>query len=279
MISARPTLDAWINEEHLGDERLASYRSRFEQHPLRLLVIDNLLREQPAARLSAALLDDSEYQPTFAICETPAAPQEGANGSNAGLHRKVDPQQWDATSDAQRFYRYRIIKGARPERRFSAGIMSYLRFRSDFAGPHFTALFEAMTGLPLGGAIFDVHRMEAGDYLRRHTDDSQGRQIAFVFYLTPGWHAGLGGTLGLSDPDGNVVSVPAIYNRLVIFDVKAGTEHEVVPVSEDAGAKARVSIGGWVLQRPDAAKAEAGDGSPAPSLHLFPDSEPSGTTR
>lgn len=256
MIPARPTLEAWINEEHLGDERLASYRARFEQNPLRLLVIDNVLREQAALRLSSALLDDSEYQSTFGIWQDPPAPVAGAKPGTPERHCKVDRQQWEATRDDQRFYRYRIIKGARPERRFSAEIMSYLRFRSDFAGPHFTAWFEAVTGLPLGGAMFDVHRMESGDYLRRHTDDSKGRQIAFVLYLTPGWHAGLGGTLSLNDPDGNRVTVPAIYNRLVIFDVKSGTEHEVAPVSVDAGEQARVSIGGWVLQRPDTAETQ-----------------------
>jgi Rps23 Pro-64 3,4-dihydroxylase Tpa1-like proline 4-hydroxylase len=39
--------------------------------------------------------------------------------------------------------------------------------------------------------------------------------------------------------------VDAKYNSLVAFDTRAGTTHRVVPISEAAGTRKRLTIGGW----------------------------------
>ncbi len=193
MNTARPTLEAWINEEQLVDERLATYRSRFELHPLQLLVIDNVLCEQTASGPSATLLYNSEYQSTIAICRSPHPYVEIGKPHSTERHCDLDRDTWDATCDELRFYLYGIIKGARPACHFSTGNISYL--------------------------------------------------------------------------------------RLVISDFKSDTEHKVAPVSVDAGQKARVSIGDWVLQRTAAPKKEWDARFPELSLRLWSNTNVAGRTQ
>lgn len=43
-------------------------------------------------------------------------------------------------------------------------------------------------------------------------------------------------------------TVEAQYNSLVAFDTRAGTSHYVVPISDAARTRRRLTIGGWYHQ-------------------------------
>jgi Rps23 Pro-64 3,4-dihydroxylase Tpa1-like proline 4-hydroxylase len=123
-----------------------------------------------------------------------------------------------------------------------------LQFRQAFRDRRFTALFEALCGVPLGSSKFSVHAMRHGDFLHAHTDAVEDRRVAFVLYLSQDWQPRFGGCLHVVEPGGAVLRIEAEYNSLVIFDVTARTEHLVGPIEAVAGETARLSLGGWISQ-------------------------------
>lgn len=71
------------------------------------------------------------------------------------------------------------------------------------------------------------------DRLLCHDDKCEDRHIAFVLYLTEDWTQEDGGNLELFDSDENgdpflpVVTIPATFNTLVLFEVSAKSYHQV----------------------------------------------------
>ena len=90
-------------------------------------------------------------------------------------------------------------------------------------------------------------RYRPGHFLTEHDDDVAGetRLFAYVFNLTPTWHADWGGLLTFFRKDGHVQEAytPA-WNALNVFPV--GQPHAVSFVAPFAGAF-RYSITGWFL--------------------------------
>jgi hypothetical protein len=50
----------------------------------------------------------------------------------------------------------------------------------------------------------------------------------------------------LADSQGNVTTVTPRFNSLLLFDVRAGSTHQVLPVGSAANGEARLTIGGWL---------------------------------
>ncbi|XP_037527882.1 prolyl 3-hydroxylase OGFOD1 isoform X2 [Rhipicephalus sanguineus] len=117
-----------------------------------------------------------------------------------------------------------------------------------------------VTGIPLDGSTsLTCSKYSYTDVLLCHDDECEGRRIAFILYLTPGWTAEDGGLLDLFDTDSNeqprdiVRSILPRFNSLVFFEVSPVSFHQVAEVlSED---KVRLSVGGWFhgppVSRPD----------------------------
>jgi Rps23 Pro-64 3,4-dihydroxylase Tpa1-like proline 4-hydroxylase len=87
--------------------------------------------------------------------------------------------------------------------------------------------------------------MGRGDFLLPHDDNSRGRKLAVVIYLTPGWDPKFGGGLRVVDENRVATSIDATFNSIVIFDVAARTTHAVEPIADLAGEGRRLTIGGW----------------------------------
>jgi len=72
------------------------------------------------------------------------------------------------------------------------------------------------------------------DRLLCHDDKCEDRHVAFVIYLTEGWTEKDGGNLELlstddnGDPNKIVVSIPATYNTLALFEVSDTSYHMVI---------------------------------------------------
>ena len=116
-------------------------------------------------------------------------------------------------------------------------------------GPAGLATITAIIGKPASKVVMRAFTYVDGSYLLPHTDhrDDFGRQIAFAYYIAT---SGTGGELELFDctvAAGEIVDVrpgvriPAINNRLVLFDVGPGSLHEV---REVIGGR-RFSVSGW----------------------------------
>lgn len=117
-----------------------------------------------------------------------------------------------------------------------------------------------VTGIPLDGTIsLTCSKYVYTDVLLCHDDELEGRRIAFILYLTPGWTPDDGGTLDLFDVDSNgqprdiVRSLVPRWNSFAFFEVSPVSFHQVAEVlSED---KLRLSVGGWFhgppIERPE----------------------------
>ncbi|KAH7970758.1 hypothetical protein HPB49_015324 [Dermacentor silvarum] len=107
-----------------------------------------------------------------------------------------------------------------------------------------------VTGIPLDGSIsLTCSKYSYTDILLCHDDELEGRRIAFILYLTPGWTSEDGGSLDLFDTDSNgqprdiVRSILPRFNSFAFFEVSPVSFHQVAEVlSED---KVRLSVGGW----------------------------------
>jgi hypothetical protein len=231
-------LDAWINEEHLTEEAMRRYRDEFLKHPARVLVIPDFLHTDKASQLASYLAEDLEYERKY------------------GLYSVQDPvteEQWATAASGDRSFRFRQPSGVRPEAYLSPNTLMYMQFKKAFADPNFSRFFEKVTGLHLAHASDDIgaHAMERGDFMGSHDDDNRGRRLAIIIYLSPGWADEFGGALRITDRGGGVVEVPPLFNSLAMFDVRAGTTHEVTPVTDAAGDRIRRTIGGWYHQPPE----------------------------
>ena len=88
-------------------------------------------------------------------------------------------------------------------------------------------------------------RYKVGDYLTRHNDvnTSEGREIAYVFNLTPNWHPDWGGLLQFFTQDGAPQeSYSPKFNSLSLFDVTI--PHSVTYVAPFAQQR-RLAVTGW----------------------------------
>jgi Rps23 Pro-64 3,4-dihydroxylase Tpa1-like proline 4-hydroxylase len=103
-----------------------------------------------------------------------------------------------------------------------------------------------VTGRSCPGPIeFGVTRYLPGEYTLPHSDASAlGREVAFLWYLTPDWSPKWGGELYFCD-DWRCVR-PA-FNALVLFLVTPQSRHFVAPVSPFATGK-RMTVTGWWMR-------------------------------
>jgi Rps23 Pro-64 3,4-dihydroxylase Tpa1-like proline 4-hydroxylase len=229
----REALAPWVAPCHLAPEALAAYRAAFAVHPARLVVLPRFLRDEAAERLGRFLIDECELRDTFGLYSVEP--------------HAVSREQWLEAREADRFYRYATVSGVRPPCRLSPNAVTFVKLCAAFGAGAFTSLFEAISGLALGGSVYDAHALGQGDYLRAHSDDLRRRRLAFVLYLSSGWCPAFGGALHVRDP---ATRVEAEFNSLVLFDVTRGGEHFIAPIEPVAGDRRRLTFGGWVHHPP-----------------------------
>jgi hypothetical protein len=230
----RDALGSWISAEHLGDEAMGEARAAFEAHPARLLTLDGFLAPEAAGQLAAFLADEASYRREYGLVSADGAVEESA---------------WLEAPEDDRFFALSRLDHIPEEHRFSPSALTYLRFRQAVPSPPFVEYFETLTGLSLGPSDdFGVHAMSAGDFLGEHSDENKRRGLAFVLYLSD-WEPGFGGSLVMRDAQGGEATVDPAFNRIVMFDVHAGSVHRVARVQDAAGDRVRRTIGGWYDSR------------------------------
>ena len=171
-------------------------------------------------------------------------------GNDYGLYStgasRVQSDAFSEAGDDDRFYRFRSMVGVDPASGLSDTTFAYMQLRRGLQSGAGGRYFETISGLELAVADdFNPHRMEAGDYLRPHNDQNNNRRVAIVIYLSPGWTPEYGGTLVVVDQDDRSHTVPAKYNSIVIFETAGHKHHYVETIDEQAGERARLTLGGW----------------------------------
>jgi Rps23 Pro-64 3,4-dihydroxylase Tpa1-like proline 4-hydroxylase len=109
-----------------------------------------------------------------------------------------------------------------------------------FHDPQVVALVADITGLTrlepdrqlyAGG----ISIMSKGHFLSPHLDNSHDKQreryraLNLLYYASPGWDPGLGGSLELwpQGPTGTPVTLPNLFNRLIVMATTRGSWHSV----------------------------------------------------
>ena len=144
----------------------------------------------------------------------------------------------------------------RERKRTSANLDQYPMILADITyalqNPQVAARVSELTGMPglepdprlyAGG----LSMMSEGDYLNPHIDNSHEatrsryRRINLLYYVTPDWKAENGGNLELWDDDvSRPVTIPSLFNRLVLMETNKQSWHSVSPVV-NGGARCCVS--------------------------------------
>jgi hypothetical protein len=95
--------------------------------------------------------------------------------------------------------------------------------RSDEVCSHLSAAY----GEPLQCQSTDVARLWRGQYLRRHSDNHQGRRFGMVFFLSPGWQDDYGGELIVEAPSGESVVMRPRQGHIALIRISAQHQHNV----------------------------------------------------
>lgn len=226
------SLSTWVQEQHLDDATLREYRQRFEDSNARMLHVQDFLVPSMAEKLGAFLDKEAQFEPQFGLYSEP--------------DRAVTEDEFASREADDHLFRFSKLVGTAPEFQLSPNALTYIRFRKELGSSEFVAFFERVSGLSLRTEDdFGSHAMGRGDFLLPHDDNSRGRKLAIVAYLTPDWEPSFGGGLRVEDEDGLRNSIDATFNSIVLFDVAAKTTHAVEPIADAAGDRRRLTIGGW----------------------------------
>lgn len=224
-------LAAWIQPQHLTEDALTGYRDAMAAHPARMVVMHDLLTASAAQRIADFLADEALYTIEHGLYSQ---------------HDGVDPSDWEAAPEQDRFFRFGKLTGQRPEAMLSDNMLTYLQWRSFVTEPPFRGFFEFVTGTALGASDdFGCHEFRVGDFLLAHDDANRNRRVALVTYLTPAWRPEFGGALSMRAADGSEDRVEAEFNTMVVFDTLAGSSHHIERIEDVAGDQARRTFGGW----------------------------------
>lgn len=239
MMSDQGSLNSWIQPHHLQSEAIKTHHQLFTSHPARMLVIKQFLLAEVAEKLSRFLTYEADFTLSYGLY---------SNANRYGNVPDISEQIWLEADSQSRFYRFSEITGALAQYRSSLNLIMFRQFVAALKEDEFRTYFEEVSGLALGPTpLVNAYSYKVGDFLSMHTDDVKDKRLSFVFYLSPHWESGFGGTLHLFERDGNVLQVSPEHNSLVIFDVTAKTQHFISPVEASAGDRARLTISGWFL--------------------------------
>lgn len=145
-----------------------------------------------------------------------------------------------------------MLRSTFRERKFVSSQMNRCRALVEEAvfawqDPRLLGLMSALTGIAglegderLYAAGISV--MGRGHFLSPHLDNShdmQGRRyraLNTLYYVTPGWKEEYGGSLELwpLGPTGEPVSLPSLFNRLIVIATNRSSWHSVCPIKTDA---------------------------------------------
>jgi hypothetical protein len=226
------SLRPWVQEHHLDEPSLQTYRERFESNRARLLHLEDFLAPSVADRLGAFLENEGQFESQFGLYSEP--------------DRAATETEWLSSDESDHLFRFSKLTGTAPDFQLSHNALTYIRFRKALSDPSFVSFFERVSGLQLESQDdFGSHSMGRGDFLLPHDDNSRGRSLAIVDYLSPEWDPRFGGGLRVDDEGGETTTIDATFNSIVMFDVAAKTTHAVEPITNAAGERRRLTIGGW----------------------------------
>ncbi len=217
-------LAKWINPRHLQPDAVLACHQSLESHPLSLVVLDDFLRPDVAARISNFLKQEAEYKRVF------------QNRSKEYLNE----EQWNVLPQPERFYRFLTLKRVKPTCLMSQNWLTFLTFSKIYKSPAYFSLMEAVSGMKFSDAHpAGIHGHEVDDVLDWHADAGRNKDFCGVLYLSQDWKNEDGGELEIRcEGEKNFLLTPT-FNRLVLFKTTNRAVHRVRPHAPPAANKVR----------------------------------------
>lgn len=111
---------------------------------------------------------------------------------NLLLPEKLAADMFDAAPEAERFYRYRNLRGPSPGRAMSPGMMHNALFTMLSRSAPWRDWLSGILGEPLARQTgMHARIMDRGAFMKQHGDGAHGRLCA-VFYVGSGWEPAFG---------------------------------------------------------------------------------------
>ncbi|MBF7073577.1 2OG-Fe(II) oxygenase [Glaciecola sp. MH2013] len=226
----------WLNKSKVSKEAMSAYRKALSTSVPRHVIIDNLF--------ATAMLDQ--------VVEALSEPHHWQTQQHTYSALYVDDEQWQGAIESERFVK---------RDRWIANKAS-ANSGADKLATEFLAFLRSNEFMSFLSTVFKVHisdlnladpklnsnyfRLKPGDFVNEHADDSPGREICMLLYLNKAWCKGDGGELVFSGKDNELVNIPPVYNRCVLFDPSSeGSEHWVNAMASSGNASYRYNVTSW----------------------------------
>ncbi|MBZ9612681.1 2OG-Fe(II) oxygenase [Rheinheimera maricola] len=226
----------WLNEQHVTDAALRTYRKALLRACPNHLVIDNLFANDKLEQVMRILQRDTDWQ--------------AQQHSYSALY--VDETTWQKTRNSQRFVQRDVwqrpaFDATHPAANVAAEFLSFLRsdqFMALLSGIFNVSLTDINVAKPDINTNF--FRLKATDFVNQHADDSPGREVCMLLYLNKDWQSDNGGELMFMGKDNNHITIAPLYNRCVLFNPSSeGAEHWVKALTTDNRQHCRYNVTSW----------------------------------
>jgi len=233
------SLRHWVQQQHLRPGAIAEMRRRFESRPERYFVVDDFILPERLRTIRGLLTEDGVLQTAYKVF--------GAKGW-------ASEQQFHDAADEDRFIHELIYDKPREGRERSPAVVEDALFRLELKRPTFHAWLAATMGLPVDrtGPI-NLKRLNNEHFLRWHTDEIPFRTVCLVLYLHEDWIPTYGGRFLMRRLAGGIDTVEPLFNRLVVFNPGAHSDHAVEPMTPAAAEWARLNYTVWLYGGEDRA--------------------------
>ncbi len=212
------SLSKFIAAEHIKPSAIRQYADEIKYSEYQLLIIDNFLIGDQIASIKHFLQNESIFETYYRTADSKIT---------------VDKEVFLAASENNRFFKHNKLVGVKDGYEMSSNYLRYLRFQSamlnDFCS--YFAQFSNTAILPDQEQL-DCKRFQFSDFNKKHHDDNGKRALCINIYFSP-WIDTRGGELKMQKPNSHeILTIPPIENRCVIFEPKTQIPHWVEPVSE-----------------------------------------------
>ena len=231
----------WLNQQQITASAIRAYRKTLLHSTPHHLVIDGLFDAEKLKEISSLLQQQPHWQTQ--------------QHSYSALY--VTPATWQKTASAQRFVQRDVWQRAAADGPDHAAgqLLQFLQF---LRGAEFMALLSRIFSVQLTDRNVakpevntNYFRLGPADFVNQHADDSPGREVCLLLYLTDNWQQNHGGELVFAGQNQQPVPIAPLFNRCVLFDPSSeGSEHWVNaittdPISSDASRHYRLNVTSW----------------------------------
>lgn len=226
----------WLNPELTSDAAIKTYRKSLKRACPKHLVIDGLF--------NPAKLDQ--------VMQTLQQPHNWQTQKHTYSALYVDDNQWINANSEERFVQRDLWQ--RPD--------NCTNDANDSLAPQFLTFLRSEEFLSVLSGIFNVKltdinvanpqinsnyfRLSPNDFVSEHADDSPGREVCMLLYLNQDWQENNGGELVFSGKNNQVIHIPPLHNRCVLFDPSSeGSEHWVNKLNAEVSDYYRYNVTSW----------------------------------